>query len=221
MARRLIIVKIPSSGFRLGPLGEEVIRRRITDRETALPSEARSASYWRRLRTELIERLTRMRKQATLAGVTIFQEGVCVGGKQGMKMAAELAALGNRNYGLVLELTLLGAKLERTEDARLLSEEYNLLCEAIAASRIENRVAARKVYQARGKELTAARDAYMATRIDRILEADSVGVLFVAPPHRVEKMLPADIRVTVLRPARGGSAIPLGWQRHPRGTRPR
>jgi len=203
MPRRLVIVRIPNSRLRLGPLGEEVIRRRVADRETTVPSEAWLASYWRKVRAELIETLTAMRKQATLAGVQVFQQGVCVSGKQGMKMATELAALGNRNYGLVVELTRLGAKLEKTEDARLLSEEYNLLREAIAAPRVENRVAARKAYQAREKELRAGRDAYIARQIDRILGPDAIGVLFAGPTHDVEKMLPADIRVTVLRPARG------------------
>ena len=139
-------------------------------------------------------------------GVHVFHEGLSVGGRAALKIAAEMAAQGNRSCRLALELVERGATLQQTEDAALLEERNALLRQALAAPRVENRVQARKRYEAQAQGLMAARDAYIAAQVDRLVGAEEAAVLFIGPDHLIEQVIAPDFGVTMLPSAPGHGA---------------
>ncbi len=61
----------------------------------------------------------------------LYQDGLPVCGKE-MAIIEELVKMGSRNHQILMELIQLGAKLEGTEDPKLLLEEYAYLKNASA-----------------------------------------------------------------------------------------
>jgi len=61
----------------------------------------------------------------------LYQDGLPVCGKE-MVIVQELVKMGSRNHQILMELIRLGAKIEGTEDPKLLLEEYDYLKKASA-----------------------------------------------------------------------------------------
>jgi hypothetical protein len=189
MARRLIVARTPVSG--------------IGQPDTAGGTRGRDAvtgetEYWDRLRFELMDALAGALEGGSLTGVHVFQEGLSAAGEDALEMAAEMASRGNPSYKLVLELIGRGARLQQTEDADLLQQSHDLLRDALMAPLLNDRIEARRLYQARQDELTAQRSSYIAGRVDRVVGPDETAVLMIGPAYRVEDLMPADFHVTVL-----------------------
>jgi len=199
VARMLIVVRIPFAG-----LGPEDIMAQAPIGERESEADAGFGAHWGRMRVELMETLNARHAGASLADVHVFLEGLSVGGRDALRIVTDMASQGSPNCKLVLELVGRGARLEQTEDPRLLRDRDRLLRDALAAPSLDNRVKARRLYEENERKLVAARDAYVAKRIDQAVEADGVAVLSVGPAHDVEKLVAADFHVTMLP-----SALPL------------
>jgi hypothetical protein len=91
-----------------------------------------------------------------------------------------------------MELIQLGAKLEGTEDPKLLLEEYAYLKNASADL---DKPEVKRRYQRLAKSILQKRDSYIAQRIDKTLREGETGLLFIGITHRVNEKLPKDIKI--------------------------
>jgi len=124
----------------------------------------------------------------------LYQDGLPVCGKE-MDLVQELVKMGSRNHQILMELIQLGAKLEGTEDPKLLLEEYDYLKKASA--HLDDPKGKRK-YQRLAGTLLQKRDSYIAQRIDKTLREGETGLLFIGIAHRVNEKLPKDIGIDYL-----------------------
>jgi hypothetical protein len=141
-------------------------------------------AYWERVAGEF----RAMRRD--WAGVRVYQDGLPDARPD--IVARIVADVESPNYRLLRWLVGQGAIAIGTEDPVLLQEEYELLKASLADD------AARRVYAGRAAALLAARDGYMAARVDATLPAGGVGVLFIGMQHDVARALPPDFTVTTL-----------------------
>ena len=156
------------------------------------------AAFWDMLRTELEPRLQRELAGADWSRLRIYQDGMPVAGDDARRIVDEVAEAGSPNYRLVGELLARGAQIERTEDASLLKEEYELVRRLATARGPLETAQAAQAYRQRGDGLLRARDAVIAKRIDETLAEGELGLLFIGALHRVTDYLPADIEVISL-----------------------
>jgi len=121
----------------------------------------------------------------------LYQDGLPVCGKE-IDLVQELVKMGSRNHQILMELIGLGAKLEGTEDPKLLLEEYTYLKNASAALEKERM---KRRYQRLAKSILQRRDSYIAQRIDKTLAEGETGLLFIGITHRVNEKIPKDIGI--------------------------
>ncbi|MEA1964195.1 MAG: hypothetical protein U9O41_03595 [Candidatus Aerophobetes bacterium] len=126
----------------------------------------------------------------TYEKVRVYQDGLPLCGKE-LDIVQKLAKRESINYKIILELIKKGAKLEGTESQKLLLEEYNYI-KNISAPSIKKR------YEQRSQQLLIRRDRYIANRINKTLNEDETGILFIGAEHEVDKYLASDIKVDYL-----------------------
>lgn len=101
------------------------------------------------------------------------------------RIAEDLANAGSLNFRIVLSLVERGAQLIGTEDPELLVREYEL-ARAV-------RSAPDPRHADRARRLLAARDEFIARRIDQTLPLGARGLIFIGALHDVGAHLPPDI----------------------------
>jgi hypothetical protein len=121
----------------------------------------------------------------------LYQDGLPVCGKE-IILVQELVEIGSRNHQILMELIQLGAKLEGTEDPKLLLEEYAYLKKASADL---DKPKVKRRYQQLAKSILQKRDSYIAQQIDKTLMEGETGLLFIGITHRVNEILPKDIEI--------------------------
>ena len=121
----------------------------------------------------------------------LYQDGLPVCGRE-MDLVQELVKMGSPNHRILMDLIHLGAKLEGTEDPKLLVEEYHFLKNATANPQDQNMG---RRYQQLAKKILQNRDSFIGRRIDETLKKGETGLLFMGITHRVDKTLPRDIEI--------------------------
>lgn len=129
--------------------------------------------------------------------VYLYQDGLPVCGKEQAIIKA-LAKQGSPNHLIVQWLMDRGATLVGTEDPQLLIQEYNYVKQILAASNNGQKKELLKQYEKAAPELLKKRDLYIRERINETLPQGGTGLLFVGLLHRVDELLPPDIRVSYL-----------------------
>lgn len=129
--------------------------------------------------------------------VRIYQDGLPVSGRE-LEIAQDVAAQGSKNYQLVIELVLRGARLMGTESPELLTREYAHIKRIADAKTDAEREEAMRSYAAESSEILKERDAFIAQRIAETLEEGEVGLLFLGMMHEVDRLLPEAIQVEFL-----------------------
>lgn len=119
------------------------------------------------------------------AALRLYQDGLPVCGFEA-KIVDDLALQGSANYRILAKLAARGAKIEGTEDPDLLRREYELILSGAAAD--QSAVLA---------DLLDRRDRFIAQRIDRTLQENETGLLFLGALHHATERLPKTI---VVRP---------------------
>jgi hypothetical protein len=191
--RRLIYVPIIHTMVDMGSkseaLKQEYLRRfgvERWERSRQVIDEA-----WEGIRAKLLALILPWQR------VRIYQDGLPVSGKE-LEIAREVAAQGSKNYQLVIELMLRGARLMGTESPELLTREYAHIKRIADAKTDAEREEAMQGYAAEGAEILKERDAFIARRIAGTLEDGEVGLLFLGMMHEVDRLLPEGIRVEFL-----------------------
>jgi len=91
-----------------------------------------------------------------------------------------------------------GAKIEATESAELLRQEYGYIKAILEAGSEAERRAAEERYNRVKDKLLEERDRFIARAIDVSLPDGETGLLFIGAAHDVQSKLPGDIDVKSL-----------------------
>ncbi|MBU4491643.1 MAG: hypothetical protein KKD69_04180 [Euryarchaeota archaeon] len=129
--------------------------------------------------------------------VRVYQDGLPVCGKE-KEIIEDLAAKKSKNHELVQWLVKMGAKIEGTEDAAFLLEEYKHVKKIAVARTNEERNQAVKDYEAIAVDVLIKRDEFIRKRIEETLKDGETGILFMGLLHKVDEDLAEDIRVSYL-----------------------
>ena len=175
---------------KLAALGEQVLSPKGWERH-----QLEVAAFWERLRVILLETIEKELGTAAWERLRIYQDGLPIGREGARRIVEELAESGSANYQIVKELLERGAAIEKTEHVDLLQEEYRLIRNIVAAPGPADKAEAEQAYRRRSEPLLAARDQFIAKRIDESLKETELGLLFIGASHRVISYLPKDIEV--------------------------
>lgn len=189
--RKLVYVRIVHTSADMGSLGEELIQETISKigREKWEENKRLIEKFWEELEKEIFQ------LNLDLEHTIIYQDGLPCGGEMGMKIVHNTAELGSKNYQIIEKMVAKGAKITATENPELLIEERNLLLEILKDSSTKEKKEAKMKYIAKKEFLLEQRDAYIASRINKTLNNEQTGILFIGAEHNVISKLDDDIEV--------------------------
>ena len=128
----------------------------------------------------------------------IYQDGLPCAGAIGEKIVRETAERGSRNYQIIMNLMMRGAKIEATESPELLRREYDYIKAIIDAKTDAERADAASKYDKIKDRLLEDRDAFISQSINSTLKDDETGILFIGASHNVLPKIAKDINVECL-----------------------
>jgi hypothetical protein len=128
----------------------------------------------------------------------IYQDGLPCAGALGERIVRETAAKGSKNYQIVQKLMDRGAKIEATESADLLRQEYGYIKALLEAKTDEMKRMAEERYSQVKDKLLEDRDLFIARAIDATLAEGETGLLFIGASHNVLPKIAGDIEVKCL-----------------------
>ncbi len=195
MQKKLLIIPIAHSEAEMGSLSEDIslIIEGAMGKERREKHRKEVYAFWEKLK-ELLERIL---KDVAMEKVKIYQDGIPTGGEFGIKLVEECAKNGSQNFQIVLSLIQKGATLEKTEDAQLLKEEYEILKDIVGAKTDIEREKRAEENKKRLYELTEGRDRYIADRIKETLGESMIGILFIGATHNIVPFIAPEIAVFV------------------------
>jgi len=191
--RTLIYVPIIHTGADLGSMAKDVTKRGIAHLGEEIWAKHRRTveGFW--------DVICDYFDSIDATGVKIYQDGMIADGEVGLRIVEETAKAGSKNYQLVSRLLERGASLVKTEDFKLVKEEYDrLLAITQATSKIWKIVALIK-YRLAKTTLLNKRDAFIAKRIDQTLEPGEKGIIFIGAYHGVKNRLPKSVQITEVK----------------------
>jgi hypothetical protein len=188
-SRKLLVIPIIHSQADLGALGA------ATAREAQKQLGQRGWQHKVRAVDQVWRQIEQVLKGLKLPfrRLRLYQDGLPVCGREAA-IVAELARAGSRNHQILQDLMTRGATLMGTESWELLQEEYRLARDSLAAAGAAG-PGVRGRPGAAGAALLAARDRFIAARINDTLQTGETGLLFVGMLHDVEPYLAKDIQV--------------------------
>ena len=126
----------------------------------------------------------------------IYQDGLPVCGFEA-KIVQDLAEspAGGMNYKILARLIGMGAKLEGTEDLKLLLKEREMLISGNSDSEGNVNSASASVKS----KLLDTRDYFIASRIDATLQSGEIGFLFLGALHNVTAKISDTIKIVSLK----------------------
>ncbi|MFA4853352.1 MAG: hypothetical protein WC868_10865 [Bacteroidales bacterium] len=193
--KTLIYVPIIHSSADMGSMGKELNKKGISEfGEDVWKTHINTVNgFW-----EAIEHYFKT-IDIYIKGIKIYQDGMFVDGEFAMKIVEESIKLGSKNYEIVLNLINRGAILIKTEDFKLVKEEYDGLQSIIKSKNNIEKLILLLKYKISKPRLLNRRDKYIAGRIAETLGPYETGILFIGAYHNIIKRLPKDITVVELK----------------------
>lgn len=193
--RTLIYVPIIHSVADMGSLGEELKRKSISGLGENLWQKHTDTvnGYWEAIES-YFENI-----DLYIKGTKIYQDGMFVDGEMAMKLIGDGVKSGSKNSEIVLKLINRGAVLVKTEDFKMVKAEYDGLQLILKSKSNIKKIIQLVRYKMMKPILLRRRDQFIAATIDKTLEQDETGILFIGAYHKVIKKLSKDITVIELK----------------------
>ena len=193
--RKLIYVPIIHSVADMGTMGDELKRKSVSGLgENVWQKHTETvAGYW-----EAIESYFE-NGDLYVKGIKIYQDGMFVDGEMALKLIRDGVKSGSKNSEIVATLISCGAILMKTEDFKMVKDEYDGLQLIIKSKTNIQKLIQLLRYKMMKPILLRRRDRFIAATIDQTLEQDETGILFIGAYHNVMKCLPKDITVIELK----------------------
>jgi len=191
--RTLIYVPIIHTSADLGSMAKEVTKRGIRSLGDEIWEKHRRTveKFW--------DAISDYFESVDVAGMKIYQDGMVAEDEVGKRIVEDTAKTGSKNYQLVSRLLERGAFLVKTEDFKLVKQEYDSLRAMTEAKSTTRKIIAFIKYRLVKTTLLNKRDAFIAKRIDQTLKPDEKAILFIGAFHKIKKRLPKSIRVRELK----------------------
>lgn len=180
--RKLLVVPIFHTKEDMGSLGNCLS---ITDSHTAMVS-----NFWQEAKEKVKQYINGITR------VKVYQDGLPDTQKKLVEKI--ISQVQSPNYELLRSLKEKGAKVFGTEDPELLKDEYEFITQIFREQDEMKKNKLKQIYKNQAGELLAKRDTYIANRIDKTLNKDELGILFIGAAHAIEEKLPKDIQVEIL-----------------------
>jgi len=193
--RTLIYVPIIHSVADMGSMGEELKRKSVAGLGENLWQKHTNTvnGYWVAIES-YFEKI-----DIYINGIKIYQDGMFVDGEMAMKLIGDGVKSGSKNSEIVLKLINRGAILIKTEDFKLVKDEYDGLQSIIKSKTNIKKLIQLLRYKLSKPILLRRRDRFIAATIDETLGQNETGILFIGAYHNVLKKLPKDITVIELK----------------------
>ena len=193
--RTLIYVPIIHSSADMGSLKKELILKsvsRLGENKWQKHSETVNG-YWEIIES-YFETLDIKNKD-----VKIYQDGMFVDGEPAIKIINEGIKSGSKNSEIVSKLIGNGAILIKTEDFKMVKDEYDGLQSILKSKNNFQRLFLLLRYKILKPIFLLRRDKFIAGRIAETLGRNETGILFIGAFHKIVKKLPKDITVVQIK----------------------
>lgn len=192
--RKLIIIRIVHAPTDMGSASGALEKAGISTlgMQRWLENQKKIENFWLELEKEVDDLGLDLKK------LRIYQDGLPCAGALGERIVRETAAKGSKNYQIVQKLMDKGARIEATESADLLRQEYGYIKALLDAKSNEERRAAEERYNQVKDKLLEVRDQFIADNIDATLAEEETGLLFIGASHNVLPKIAGDIEVKCL-----------------------
>ena len=193
--RTLIYVPIIHSVADMGSMGDELKRKSVSGLGDNIWQKHTDTvnGYWTAIQSyfENIE--------LHVPGIKIYQDGMFVDGEMALKLIQDGVKSGSKNSEIVSNLITRGAILVKTEDFKMVKDEYDGLQLIIKSKNSLKKIIQLLRYKISKPIFLKRRDRFIAATIDETLGPNETGILFVGAYHNVIKNLPKDIKVIELK----------------------
>jgi len=193
--RTLIYVPIIHSSADMGSLAKELKNKSVSELgENVWQTHTDTVNaYW-----EAIESYFN-NIEIYIRGIKIYQDGMFVDGEIAMKIIDAGIQSGSKNSEIVLNLIKRGATLIKTEDFKMVKDEYDGIQSILKAKTSIRKIGYLLRYKFLKPVFLIRRDRFIAGRIAETLGRSETGILFIGAYHNVLKKLPGDITVIELK----------------------
>ena len=191
--RTLIYVPIIHTSIDLGSMAEDVSQKSIANLGEDLWTKHRKTieNFW--------DSISNYFDSTDVRGMKIYQDGMVGEAEVGQTIVENTAKAGSKNYQLVSKLLERGAELIKTEDFKLVKQEYDALLAITQANSIIRKIIAFIKYKLVKTALLRKRDVFISTRIDQTLKPGEKAILFIGAYHTIKERLPEDIQVKEIK----------------------
>ena len=133
--RKLIVIRIVHAPSDMGSASAGLEKAGISTlgRVRWQENQKKIESFWQELEKEVDD------LGLDVGKLRIYQDGLPCAGALGERIVRETAARGSKNYQIVQKLMDRGAKIEATESANLLRQEYGFIKALLEAKKYEER----------------------------------------------------------------------------------
>jgi hypothetical protein len=192
--RKLIVIRIVHAPSDMGSASGALEKAGISTlgRARWQENQKKIESFWLELEKEVDD------LGLDVGKLRIYQDGLPCAGALGERIVRETAARGSKNYQIVQKLMDRGARIEATESADLLRQEYSYIKALLEAKTDEERRSAEERYNQAKDKLLEERDLFIARAIDASLKDGETGLLFIGASHNVLPKIAGDIEVKCL-----------------------
>lgn len=193
--RTLIYVPIIHTSADMGSLGKELRNKSVSELgENVWQKHTDTVNgYWEAIES-YFENI-----DIAIKGVKIYQDGMFVDGEIAMKIIDAGINSGSKNSEIVANLIERGAILIKTEDLKLVKDEYEGLQSILKSKTTIKKLFLILKYRILKPIFLIRRDKFITRRITETLSQNETGILFIGAYHNVMKRLPKDIAVIELK----------------------
>jgi len=193
--RTLIYVPIIHSSADMGSLGKELKNKSVSELgENVWQKHTDTVNgYWDAIES-YFENI-----DIYIKGIKIYQDGMFVDGEIAMKIINEGIKSGSKNFEIVSNLIDRGASLIKTEDFKMVKDEYDGLQSILKSKTNIKKLFLLLRYKVLKQIFLIRRDKFITGRIAETLGQNETGILFIGAYHNIMKRLPKDITVIELK----------------------
>jgi len=179
----------------MGSLGEELKRKSISGLgEEIWQNHSNTVNgYWEAIES-YFENI-----DIYIPGIKIYQDGMFVDGEMALKFLSEGIKSGSKNSEIVAKLIDRGAILMKTEDFKMVKDEYDGLQNILKSKTNIKKLYLLLKYKLSKPIFLIRRDKFIARTIAETLAEGDTGILFIGAYHNIMKRLPKDITVIELK----------------------
>jgi len=193
--RTLIYVPIIHSVADMGSMGNELKRKSVSGLGENIWQKHTDTvdGYWAAIQSYF------KNIDLYVLGIKIYQDGMFVDGEMALKLIKDGVKSGSKNSEIVSNLITRGAILVKTEDFKMVKDEYDGLQLIIKSNSNIQKLIQLLRYKIVKPLLLRRRDRFIAATIDETLGPNETGILFIGAYHNVMKRLPKNISVIELK----------------------